>query len=181
MPADANKEREKTESQRVPSPVCAWLAASLRELQDEAKLLVDDYWRRLKEGRTHQKRYAQGSVGVRLRARDTGGFSIEWYEMGRLGGSGRFVAKKQFSKGRRSHRYALDQALKSEPDWVAELVRETEEVFADIRKRQALLVRIRDSLIAYESEASGQTVTAEAIIRRGIQASTDAPKDEDSE
>lgn len=181
MTAQANREEQKTEIQRIPSSVCVWLATSLRELQDEAQLLVDDYWRRLKEGRTHQKRYAQGSVGVRLRARETGGFSIEWYEMGRLGGSGRFVAKKQFSKGRRSHRYALDQALKNEPDWIAELVRETEEVFADIRKRQALLVRIRDSLIAYESETVGKPVTAEMIINRGIQASTDAPRDEEGE
>ncbi len=171
MPAQMNREEQKTEIQLIPSSVCAWLATSLRELQDEARLLVDDYWRRLKEGRTHQKRYAQGNIGVRLRARDTGGFSIEWYEMGRLGGSGRSVAKKQFSKGRRSHCYALDQALKNEPEWVAELVRETEEVFTDIRKRQALLVRIRDSLIAYESETSGQMVTAEAIISRGTHSS----------
>jgi hypothetical protein len=152
----------------VSVPVCEWVATRLNHLQTEAKLLVDDYWVRLKQGRSGQKRYARGKLGVRLRARDTGAFSIEWYEMGVLGGTGRSIARKQLNKGR-AHRYALDQPLKSEPEWIANLVQEAEDAFAEIRKRQALLVEIRDALVAYESEISGSPVTAAMIVGRGLE------------
>jgi hypothetical protein len=156
----------------VPSHLCEWVAERLNELQAEAKLLVDDYWHRLKQGRKGRSQPARGKLGVRLRPRDTGAFSIEWYEMGALGGTKKPIAKRHIAKGR-GHRHPLDQTLRNEPEWVAELVNEAEDSFAEIRKRQALLVAIRDALAAYESEVTGKTVTAAMVVSRHCQGDLD--------
>ena len=169
MAKPATTERQTADRPAVSVPVCKWVATHLNDLQTEAKLLVDDYWVRLKQGRGGQKGHARGKLGVRLRARDTGAFSIEWYEMGILGGTGRSIARKQLNKGR-AHRYMLELPLRSEPEWVVNLVQEAEDAFAEIRKRQALLVEIRDALVAYESEVSGRPVTAAMIVGRGLDA-----------
>jgi hypothetical protein len=179
MEKPATIEPQTAELPAVSGPVCEWVATRLNDLQTEAKLLVDDYWARLKQGRAGQKRYARGKLGVRLRARDTGAFSIEWYEMGVLGGTGRSIARKQLNKGR-AHRYALDQTLKSEPEWIANLVQEAEDAFAEIRKRQALLVDVRDALVAYESEVSGKAVTASMIVGRGLDAGGNTPTSQEA-
>jgi len=179
MEKPATIEPQSAELPAVSAPVCKWVATRLNDLQTEAKLLVDDYWARLKQGRAGQKRYARGKLGVRLRARDTGAFSIEWYEMGVLGGTGRSIARKQLNKGR-AHRYALDQTLKSEPEWIANLVQEAEDTFAEIRKRQALLVEIRDALVSYESKVSGKAVTASMIVGHGLDAGGNTPTSQEA-
>ncbi len=160
---------QKTNPQNtIPSHLCKWVAERLDELQAEAKLLVDDYWHRLKQGRKGRRQADRGRFGVRLRPRDTGAFSIEWYEMGALGGTKKPIAKRHIAKGR-GHRYPLDQTLRNEPEWVAELVNEAEDSFAEIRNRQALLTAIRDALAAYESEVTGKTVTAAMVVSRHLQ------------
>jgi len=152
----------------VPGHLCKWVAERLDELQTEAKLIVDDYWHRLKQGRKGRRQADRGRFGVRLRPRDTGAFSVEWYEMGALGGTKKPIAKRHIAKGR-GHCYPLDKMLKGEPEWIVELVREVEDSLAEIRKRQALLVAIRDALAAYESEVTGKTVTAAMVVNRHLQ------------
>jgi len=132
-------------------------------LQAEGQVVVDDYWNRLKAGRTGRKPYERGTLGLRLRSRDSGAFSIEWYEMGALGRERKPVAKRHIAKGQ-SHRYPLRQLLQGQPDWLSPLVEETEDVLAELRKRQGLLIKIRDAVVAYESEITGKALTATGIL-----------------
>ena len=134
---------------------CKWVAERFDELQTEAKLIVDDYWHRLKQGRKGKRQADRGSFGLRIRPRDTGAFSVEWYEMGALGGTRKPIAKRHIAKGR-GHRYPLEKMLRDEADWIVGLVGEVEDSLVEIRKRQALLVAIRDALAAYESEVTGK-------------------------
>ncbi len=160
---------QKTNPQNtVPGHVCEWVAERLNELQAEAKLIVDDYWQRLKQGRKGKRQADRGSFGLRIRPRDTGAFSIEWYEMGTLGGTRKPIAKRHIAKGR-GHRYPLEKMLRDEADWIVGLVGEVEDSLVEIRKRQALLVTIRDALAAYESEVTGKTVTAAMVVNRHLQ------------
>ena len=143
--------------------VYPWLSAQFDALRAEGQLVVDDYWNRLKAGRTGRKPYERGTLGLRLRSRDSGAFSIEWYEMGALGRERRPVAKRHIAKGQ-SHRYPIRQVLQGQPDWLSALVEETEEVLAELRKRQALLVKVRDALVAYQSEITGKTLAASDVL-----------------
>jgi hypothetical protein len=143
--------------------VYSWLAAQFDALQAEGQLVVDDYWSRLKAGRAGKKPYERGTLGLRLRSRDSGAFSIEWYEMGALGRDRKPVAKRHIAKGQ-SHRYPLRQVLQGQPHWLTPLVEETEDVLAELRKRQALLMKVRDALVAYESEITGTSLTATAVL-----------------
>jgi hypothetical protein len=140
-----------------------WLSAQFDALRAEGQLVVDDYWSRLKSGRIGKKPYERGTLGLRLRSRDSGAFSLEWYEMGALGRTRKPVAKRHIAKGQ-SHRYSLRQVLRGQPEWLSPLVEETEEVLADLRKRQALLMKIRDAVVAYESEITGKTLTATGLL-----------------
>ena len=159
---------QKTNPQNtVPSHLCEWVAERLNELQAEAKLIVDDYWQRFKQGRKGKRQADRGSFGVRIRPRDTGAFSIEWYEMGALGGTKQPIAKRHIAKGR-GHRYPLEKMLRDEAEWIVGLVCEVEDSLAEIRKRQALLVAVRDALAAYESEVTGKTVTAAMVVNRHL-------------
>lgn len=154
----------------TPIEISSWVAAALLDLQTETQVLVDDYWARLKDGRKIRKLNEQGSIGLRSRPRDTGGFSIEWYEMGVIkpGGLTKFVAKKQYAKGR-GFRYSLEKPLAKQPDWVSDLVRELEDEFERIRKRQAMLIKIRDCLITYHIETTGERTSASKFIAQGSQ------------
>lgn len=141
--------------------IYAWLAERFDALNREAKFLVDDYWARLKEGRAGKKLYARGSLGVRLKTRETGAFTVEWYEMGilRVDGQRRSIARKTYARGR-SYKYPLERMLGGEPEWVAELVTEVENAFADIRRQVDLLIGIRDAVVAYDKLTRGARFTA---------------------
>ena len=88
--------------------------------------------------------------------------------MGGLGGTRKPIAKRHIAKGR-GHRYPLDKMLRDEAEWIVGLVCEVEDSLAEIRKRQALLVTIRDELAAYESDVTGKTVTAAMVVSRHLQ------------
>ncbi len=155
--------------------VYPWLSTQFDALQAEGQLVVDDYWNRLKAGRVNKKPYERGTLGLRLRSRDSGAFSIEWYEMGALGRERKPVAKRHIAKGQ-SHRYPIRQLLQGQPDWLSALVEETEDVLAELRKRQALLMKIRDAVVVYESEITGKALTATGVLagyRRGRSDSAD--------
>ena len=67
--------------------------------------------------------YERGTLGLRLRSRESGAFSLEWYEMGALGRDRIPVAKRHIAKGPSSH-YPLRQALRDQPAWLSPLVEE---------------------------------------------------------
>jgi len=162
MKRTAESDRRRPSTQGIET-VYPWLSAQFDALQAEGQLVVDDYWNRLKAGRMGKKPYERGTLGLRLRSRDSGAFSIEWYEMGSLGRDRKPVAKRHIAKGQ-SHRYPLRQVLQGQPDWLSPLVEETEDVLAELRKRQALLIKIRDAVVAYESEITGKALTATGIL-----------------
>lgn len=157
--------------------VYPWLSAQFDALRAEGQLVVDDYWNRLKAGRTGRKPYERGTLGLRLRSRDSGAFSIEWYEMGSLGRDRKPVAKRHIAKGN-SHRYPVRQVLRGQPDWLSSLVEETEDVLTELRKRQALLVKVRDALVAYQSEITGKTLAATDVLANFRQAHAGAGEHE---
>ncbi|MBP1151348.1 MULTISPECIES: conjugative transfer protein MobI(A/C) [unclassified Methylocaldum] len=163
-------------------PAYVWLAERFDALRREAKFLVDDYWARLKDGRVGQKLHARGSLGVRLKTRDTGAFSIEWYEMGvmRLDGQRRSIARKTYARGR-SYQYPLDRMLNGEPEWVAELVTEVETAFAEIRKQMDLLIGIRDALVAYDKQVRGARFTAMEAMQAAAQRVSAEAKETETE
>lgn len=131
-----------------------WLSGSFADLETRAQGHVDEYWSRFKNGRTAKQPKERGSLGLRLRTRVNGSFSIEWYETTYLGKSSRSIAKNHIRKGR-SHRYALKAIMASQPSWMIEIITETEDVLAEIRRRQALLVKIRQAVTNYAREVGG--------------------------
>ena len=163
-------------------PTYVWLAERLDKLRTEAQFLVNDYWARLKAGREGQKPHARGSLGVRLKPRETGAFSIEWYEMGviRVHGQQRSIARKTYARGR-SYEYPLKKMLNGEPEWVANLVTEVEKAFAEIRKQMALLINIRDALVAYDKEVRGTRFTAMEAMQAAAQRVSAKAKETETE
>lgn len=162
----------------IPIEVRTWIGESLAALQAEAQILVDDYWAQLKDKRTGKKAYEIGKIGVRLRPRETGSFSIEWFRMGKLG-NGKGIATRGFRKGR-AHMYPVDQMLTHEPEWLGELVRSSEQVFSEIRKKQMLLAEIRNALAEYASHVSGKPVTAAMLVGEFLPAGNQRPKKEEA-
>jgi hypothetical protein len=53
-------------------------------------------------------------------------------------------------------------------------VEETEDVLADLRKRQMLLMKIRDAVVAYASGISGQTLSGTGLLSGYRQAHRDS-------
>lgn len=144
-------------------PLFTWLSEHFEALRSEGQVVVDDYWRRMRAGRSGRTGSRRVSLGVRLRSRENGAFSLEWYEMGVLGQTRKPIAKRHIAKGR-SHRYSLRSLLRGQPEWLAGLVEETEDVLADLRKRQMLLMKIRDAVVAYASGISGQTLSGTGLL-----------------
>jgi len=162
----------------IPGEVRAWIGGSLASLQTEAQVLVDDYWAQLKNKRAGKKAYEIGRIGVRLRSRETGSFSIEWFRMGKLG-NGKGIATRGFRKGR-AHMYSVDHMLTREPEWLGDLVRSSEQVFSEIRKKQMLLAEIRNALAEYASHVSGKPVTAAMLVGEFLPAGNQRPKKEEA-
>lgn len=144
-------------------PLFDWLSDCFEALRSEGQVVVDDYWRRLRAGRRGRSGTPRASLGLRLRSRDNGAFSLEWYEMGVMGRTRKPIARRHIAKGR-SHRYSLRSLLRGQPEWLAGLVEETEDVLADIRKRQAVLIKLRGAAVAYRAEASGKALTGRDLL-----------------
>jgi hypothetical protein len=62
-----------------------WIETRCYNLQMQAKVLVDDYWRQMKSQRQKHIKSESGRIGVRIRCRENQrAFSIEWYRMATL-------------------------------------------------------------------------------------------------
>jgi hypothetical protein len=83
-------------------PLFAWLSERFEALRSEGQVVVDDYWRRMRAGRSGRSGSRRVSLGVRLRSRENGAFSLEWYEMGVLGQTRKPIAKRHIAKGPRT-------------------------------------------------------------------------------
>lgn len=130
-------------------PLIAWLSGAYADLQAQSQSLVDDYWRRLRAGQAGRKGMDRASLGLRLRARENGAFSIEWYRMGRLRRSGRDITADYIRKGS-GHRYPESSLLRNQPQWLGPIVRELEDSLCLCRQKNELLGKIRASVIHYQ-------------------------------
>ena len=157
--ADSNGYRD----HRDITPIIEWISGAFADLEYQGQSMVDLYWKRLREGRVGRYRNELGTVGLRMRRRANGAFSIQWYHMAYLGNSRRSIEGTYIRKGR-SHQYNLDSVLKNQPEWVKVIVREIEAVLSEIRKRQALLMKFRNPLAAYLREVEGQRVFASTML-----------------
>jgi len=60
--------------------VLQWLEANVELLHGQARMLVDDYWRRITHERKKYPSSERGRMGVRIRRREKSySFTIEWY------------------------------------------------------------------------------------------------------
>ena len=85
--------------------------------------------------------------------------------MGALGRDRIPVAKRHIAKGPSPH-YPLRQVLRGQPAWLCPLVEETEAVLALIRKRQGMVMIVRDAMARYASELAGKPVAATGLLWR---------------
>ena len=133
-----------------------WVTGSFLELESMAQSQVDGYWEQLRAGRIGRKLKERGTLGLRLRSRANGSFSVEWYECGFLGNSNKPIARKHIRKGK-NNRYPIKSLMQGQPEWLLSIVSETEFLLAEIRKRQALLVNIRDAGTIYAKAVEGRS------------------------
>ena len=130
--------------------VLAWIEAQVDQLHAETRVLVDDYWRRLKAEQKNHAASEKARIGVRVRRREASlSFSIEWFRMAMIRENGRIKPIARYLKKGPGYRYPLGRLLQGEPEWEADLVAELETEFADIRKQIDLLGKIRDALQSY--------------------------------
>jgi hypothetical protein len=135
-----------------------WIETRCDNLQMQAKVLVDDYWRQMKSQRQKHIKSESGRIGVRIRCRENQrAFSIEWYRMATLRQNGQTKPIAQYVKKGRGYRYPLGNMLKGEPAWEAELVEELETEFAHIRQQLDQLGKIRDAMQRYRKSLESNT------------------------
>ncbi|MCQ8117753.1 conjugative transfer protein MobI(A/C) [Methylomonas rosea] len=126
--------------------VIEWLAANVESLHGQARMLVDDYWRRAGQERKKYPASQRGRLGVRIRRRESAySFTIEWFLIASLSIDGQTQTVTQYLKKGKGYSYPLQHVLKKEPDWEASLVEEFETEFADLRKQVDLLGKFRDA------------------------------------
>jgi hypothetical protein len=76
-----------------------WIETRCDNLQMQAKVLVDDYWRQMKSQRQKHIKSESGRIGVRIRCRENQrAFSIEWYRMATLRQNGQTKPIAQYVK-----------------------------------------------------------------------------------
>jgi hypothetical protein len=126
--------------------VIEWLEVNIDLLHNQAKMLVDDYWRRVNKERKQHPSSDRGRIGVRIRRRaQCYSFTIEWFILTSVFVDGRYKPMAQHLKKGKGFRYPMQCILKNEPEWEALLVQEFEVEFASIRKQIDLFGKFRDA------------------------------------
>ena len=145
-----NEPANKLSSSLTEVDVLAWIEAKVDQLHTETRVLVDDYWRRLKAEQKNHAASEKARIGVRVRRREASlSFSIEWFRMAMIRENGLNKPIARYLKKGSGYHYPLARLLQGEPEWEADWVAELETEFADIRKQIALLGKIRDAVQNY--------------------------------
>lgn len=126
--------------------------------------MVDDYWRRLDDGQKGRKGLDRATLGLRIRARENGSFSIEWYRMGHLRRSRRDVTADYIRKGF-GYRYSEASLLRNQPQWLHPIVRELEDSLSVCRQRNALLGKMRLSVVHYQRSIQPNPLSRSKLYR----------------
>ena len=143
--------------------IIVWLSTRFQQLEEEGREVVDEYWRLLRIIQKGRSFWPRMTLGLRIRTRANGTFSLEWYGMGVIGRDKRPVERIHIAKGRR-HGYSIKSLLRRQPTWVAPLVLETETLLADIRCRLDQLIKIRDALGDYARKTGESKVTPSKLL-----------------
>jgi hypothetical protein len=146
-----------------PTVTVVWLSGAFEDLESLGQEVVDRYWQLLREARKGRAHQNIGSIGLRLRRRTNGAFSLEWYHMAYLGNTKRSIEGAYIRKGR-AHHYSVDVFLRKEPDWLKVIVRDVEEALAIIRERQAFLIKMRSNLASYIGAIEGTKTCGSAML-----------------
>ncbi|MFO1431316.1 MAG: conjugative transfer protein MobI(A/C) [Candidatus Competibacteraceae bacterium] len=127
----------------------ALLERRLEQLVQKAHVLVDDYWARHLEASSDRPASDRGYIRVRCRLHHNT-LLIEWFrqqytrtinpQTGR-----RYVFSDHFRKGRGCH-YREDVFRRSARPWELPLILEYERHFAELRRRAAALVKLRQQI-----------------------------------
>ena len=145
-------------------PMIAWLSGAYADLQVQAQALVDDYWRRMKEEQKGRTGIDRGSLGLRLRARDNGAFSLEWYRMGHLRRSGRDISAEYIRRGQ-GPGYCKQTLLRGQPAWIENIVSDVEDALVEYRRRNAMIGKIRFAVVQYERKVTENKATQSPASR----------------
>lgn len=145
-------------------PLIAWLSCAFADLQAQTQAMVDDYWRRLDDGQKGRKGLDRATLGLRIRARENGSFSIEWYRMGHLRRSRRDVTADYIRKGF-GYRYSEASLLRNQPQWLHPIVRELEDSLSVCRQRNALLGKMRLSVVHYQRSIQPNPLSRSKLYR----------------
>lgn len=145
-------------------PMIAWLSGAYADLQVQAQALVDDYWRRMKEAQKGRTGIDRGSLGLRLRARDNGAFSLEWYRMGHLRKSGRDISAEYIRRGR-GPGYCKQTLLRGQPAWLENIVSDVEDALVEYRRHNAMIGKIRFAVVQYERKLTENQARTTQVSR----------------
>lgn len=134
-----------------------FVSARYEELAEKATLLADTFWEAHSAFRSRKADWAdKGKLGVRVRRRE-GRVYIIWLELRYpKNGDGKRVGRhRDIAKGR-GNQYNIQSLCRMGQEWEAELVRELEPQFAEIRKELNMLSRISLQVKAYERQRQKQ-------------------------
>lgn len=160
----SQKEHASPTGHRNTDPLVQWLSEAFTDLEILGQVVVDHYWYLLREGRKGRKYQDMGGIGLRLRRRTNGSFSMEWYHMGYLGKTKKSVEGAYIRKGR-SPGYSVETFLRKEPEWLKEIVREVESVLMVIRERQAILIQLRSKSASYVRTLEGNKTYGSDLLK----------------
>ena len=141
-----------------------WLSECFADLAEAGQITVEAYWQELRTLGRHQPYYQKVTLGVRLRLRPNGNFSLEWFLMTRPGTTPRPVTTLHVPKGRQHTHYPVKRLMRRQPPCLWPLVEKTEAALGEIRLRQARLVRLRDALGDYLKLDGGPSITGGRLI-----------------
>lgn len=144
------------------TPLITWLSGAYADLESQAQFQVDGYWNHLKQGQQGKKGMHRGTLGLRLRSRPNGSFSVEWYRIGRRHLAGRDVSAQYIRKGR-GFRYSTHALFQGQPDWLQAIAESVEERLAEIRKRSLHIGKIRLAVLQYQRAIGGYLLETESV------------------
>lgn len=125
-----------------------WIINQRAILHKEAEYYVTYYWSNNRKSVALE--YPSISLGLRIKNNRSNSISIEWFEAKFVGK--RVFEKKRFKKPRNINTYTiLEKIIMSEPEWFAQLVRDTEEELVRIRKMICILSGIKETLLNYQN------------------------------
>jgi hypothetical protein len=112
-----NEPANKLPSTVTEDDVLTWIEAKVDQLHAETRVLVDDYWRRLKAEQKNHALSEKARIGVRVRRREASfSFSIEWFRMAMIRENGLNKPIARYLKKGSGYHYPLGRLLQGEPN-----------------------------------------------------------------